>query len=147
WQVSFTRRGRTSGKYFADSLWGGRRGALAAALAWRDDRLPRLYPPVRVRRWTPRNRTGEVGVMVERRRIEGRVHRAYAASWRPPGGGSPRRLFYVSKYGEDGAFERAVRARRSGVKAYVEHVRQIVAREVAARRRGRLSRMNMPGPR
>jgi hypothetical protein len=136
WQVSFTRRGQAvGGRFFADLKWGGRARALQSALEYRDRQLLTLYPPVRIRRFAPRNKTGVVGVLLERRRAWGRVRWRYRASWPDGSGGDVRRSFEVSKYGKRRALELAAKARREGVEELERRIRHQVALEVARRRR------------
>ncbi len=133
--VRITRRGRTHSRFFADKSCGGRGAALRAALQHRDDMLLELEPPVRVRRFFPHNRTGAVGVFLERRRISGRIYPRYCAQWPRPG--SPRhvvrRYFAVKRMGKRRAFELACQARREGVAELQRRLRALVAREVVTR--------------
>ena len=75
YSVLLTRRGILHSRFFADRRFGGRRKARAAAERWRDEQMVTLYPPVRLRRFTPWNRTGVVGVLLERYQVRGRRYR------------------------------------------------------------------------
>jgi len=135
--VAFTRRGRAaSARFFSDRKYGGREAALAAAEEWRDEQLLALYPPVRIRRFHPTNKTGVMGVRLERYKVEGRVYQRYRVSWPDGRGGQERRSFSLSKHGPERAFALAVEARRAGVLELEKRVRSRLAREVAERRRG-----------
>jgi hypothetical protein len=134
--VSFTRRGRVASvRFFSDRKYGGREAAQAAAEEWRDEQLLALYPPLRIRRFHPTNKTGVMGVHVERYKVEGRAYQRYRVSWPDGHGGEVRRSFSLSKYGPERAFALAVEARRAGILELENKVRSRLAREVAERRR------------
>ena len=139
WTVRLVRRGELQLRYFPDQKWGGRRAALRVAIEYRDDQLLALYPPLRIRRFFPKNTTGVVGVFVERRRQGGRLVERYCASWPVSPRQVKRRHFSVKKHGKRRAFKLAVEARRLGVEELERRVRGMVAAEVVRRRdrRGR----------
>jgi hypothetical protein len=134
--VSLTRRGRVASlRFFSDKKYGGREAAQAAAEEWRDEQLLALYPPVRIRRFHPTNKTGVMGVLLERYKVEGRAYQRYRVSWPDGHGGEERRSFSLSKYGPERAFALAAEARRAGILELEKRVRSRLAREVAERRR------------
>jgi len=135
YSVLLTRRGILHSRFFADRRFGGRRKARAAAERWRDEQMVTLYPPVRLRRFTPWNRTGVVGVLLERYQVRGRRYRRYRASWPDAEGRSRRRSFDLRKYGEEKAFELAVEARRKGVAELESAMRSRIVADLATRRR------------
>ncbi len=135
--VHLTRRGRTHSRFFSDRKHGGRGGALAAAERWREAQWIELYPPIRIRRFFPRNKTGEIGVTTERYRVGGRYYRRYRASWPDAKGGNVRRSFDVRKYGPAQALELAIQARRQGVEQLVLQTRAAIAATLGKRRKQR----------
>jgi hypothetical protein len=122
WQVRIRRRGRKTEKYFADNAYGGKRGALQAAKAFRDDleRSSRHYLVKELAR-TPsrRNRSGVVGVRLHRQRdARGEYEYLYSywvAQWTDGHGRRRTRSFSIHHYGDRQAFELACAARRAGV--------------------------------
>jgi hypothetical protein len=124
WEVRINRRGKKLSKFFSDSLLGGKRKALQEARVYRD-KMEDKYPPyTRVELMaqpTARNSSGIPGV----RRRENVVtkngwaytYATWEASWTPEKGGRrTKRQFSVLKYGEDKAYEMAVRARSKALR-------------------------------
>ena len=134
--VHFTRRGVTQTRFFSDRKYGGPDKALKAASEWRDKELVRLYPPIRIRRFFPLNKTGIIGILLERYRVGTRWYRRYRASWPDGKGGWQRRSFDVGKYGREKAFSLAIEARRQGIEELEREARKKIREEV--RRRGHL---------
>ncbi len=136
WTVRITRRAKLEVlQFFSDKRFGGAKRALKAAVRYRDEQLLALYPPVRIRRFYPRNNTGEIGVTLERRRIAGRIYPRYVAVW-PTGrrpGEEARRSYSVMRHGVVQAFAMAVDARRSGVEALVRKTRRELAKQIRRR--------------
>jgi hypothetical protein len=136
WSVHVTRKAHTFTGHFADAVWGGRGRALLAAQRFRDELLMRIGPDTRVRRRLPRglpNKTGMVGVSLERYKVEGRVYERYVALWRDLDRRTRRRRFLVQRYGREEARTLAVEARKAGV-AEREAYERSKQREQAARR-------------
>lgn len=126
WVVYIRRHGHPPvRRRFSDSRYGGKRTALAAAMALRDS----LMTEARTRRYwlwrrhRPRlnNTSGVIGIgrYVSHRRIKGRVY-AYTewqAFWIDATGKRRSRGFSVKRHGEAGARELARRARRAAMRA------------------------------
>jgi AP2 domain len=124
WEVRIQRRGKRVEKFFADRALGGRRKALEEAKSFRDEQLAKLrrYSIKELaKRPSRRNRSGLVGV---RRSTQSEVrgdwrydYVFWVAQWTDANGRRCTRSFAVSRYGEDGAFQRAVAARNRGIAA------------------------------
>lgn len=122
WLVTIQRRGSIYHRHFADRLHGGKRKALEAAKACRDRLASQLRPLTRRELCSIRkknNRSGIAGVIrvdVEEN-SRGRLYRRiyWDAQW-PIGNGKARhKKFSVKKYGERGAFLRALKARKQAL--------------------------------
>lgn len=124
WYVTIQRRGRIHHRHFTDSVYGGKRKALDAAKVYRDSLITSLRPFTRPERCMIKkknNRSGVSGVTKidtwehDRGR---RYHRRYWLAQWPIGNGKARRKkFSIIRYGERGAFHRALRARREALKS------------------------------
>ncbi|GAB4177912.1 MAG: hypothetical protein Fur0039_21510 [Rhodocyclaceae bacterium] len=124
WLVTIQRRGVIYRRHFSDGSLGGRLMAFAAARDWRDAVIAR-HPPLKLRDYSnivkKNNRSGVVGVCrycaSETRELpRARQRWFWVASWPLPSGGRRRVKFAVNKYGEEGAFRRALRARRDALR-------------------------------
>jgi len=121
WLVQVQRRNRIVIRMFSDSLHGGRRAALAAALAFRAATLKQMHDPGyalwRRNRKRRNNTSGIVGVArYASRERAGRkfIEREYWQAFADDGKGARRsRKFSVAKYGETRARALAIRARRA----------------------------------
>jgi hypothetical protein len=112
WAVNLTRRGKGYCKSFYDLKSGGSRKALAAAIAWRDRQLAKIQILTRrefrqIKRSD--NRSGVPGVLFIRRRNQRRG--SWQAKIRVGKSKQVAKTFAVKKFGNRGAFERAVQAR------------------------------------
>lgn len=123
WYVTIQRRGRVYHRHFTDSVYGGKRKALDAATVYRDSLLAALRPftrPDRCRIKKKNNRSGISGVTkIETwEYIRGRrYHRRYwLAQWPIGNGKAHRKKFSITRYGEHGARQRALRARQAALK-------------------------------
>ena len=123
WLVTVQQRGRAYHRHFTDSVYGGKSKALDAAKIYRDSLINCLRPltrPERCRIRKKNNRSGVSGIT----RIEafeksrGRVyHRRYwLAQWPIGKSKAQKKKFSITRYGERGAFQRAVHARRQALK-------------------------------
>ncbi|HVT34775.1 MAG TPA: hypothetical protein VHE37_04305 [Nevskiaceae bacterium] len=116
WMVRLTRNGKTTHKWFADGLHGGKRKALAAARE-HQARLEAAAPPVSspAERKTVRNTSGKVGVRLEQKTtVRGAreyEYEGYSAFWRTPEGSTQTITFSCSKYGRRKARQLASIAR------------------------------------
>lgn len=119
WLVTIQRRGVIYRKHFSDGIHGGKKKAFVEARNFRDDVVAR-HPPLSMQEYSSivkrNNRSGVVGVCrycaSETRDLpEDRQRWFWVASWPLPDGRRKRVKFSVGKYGEEGAFERALKAR------------------------------------
>lgn len=143
WLVTVQRRGVIFRRQFSDGVLGGKARSLAAAKAYRDEIVAK-HPPLSRREHAEivkkSNKSGVVGVCRYCASESGRRPNAeerwfWVASWVLPDGRAKRVKFSVRKYGEEGAFKLAAKARR-------EAVRQMAGNfdPGATRRKKRLSR-------
>ena len=122
WRVRLQRQGRVYRRTFNDQRYGGRELALHAAQAYRDMLIQSLpatgHFSARVR---INNRSGISGV----RRVDcvvvfpGRSQRQiyWVATWPRGDGRTKHRKFFVTKYGEEGAYQRALDTRVAALQA------------------------------
>jgi hypothetical protein len=118
WLVTVQRRNRIYNRHFTDSVYGGKAKALAAAIAYRAGLIQRL--PVLTKREfcaiTKKNNISGISG-VSRHEAPGRTPNSprqvfWLAQWPVGNYRAKKRKFSVKKYGEEGAFRRAVAARR-----------------------------------
>lgn len=122
WLVRVQRRNRSHHRYFSDNVHGGKRSALAAAKAYREtllNTLPELTRSEVCKIRKKNNRSGVSGV--SRHEAPGRTptsprHLFWLAQWPIGGGKAKQRKFSIKRYGERGAYLRALRARRAALK-------------------------------
>ena len=125
WRVTLTRDRCRFTRPFSDGVHGGKRAALKAALIYRDEILKQHAPLSRqayVQIKRRNNRSGVPGVCRSakpRNRFGKRyLEWFWVASWTPQAGGAHKhKSFSIKSYGAQGAFRRAVAARRKGVAA------------------------------
>jgi hypothetical protein len=124
WLVTIQRRGVIYRKHFSDGVHGGKTKSFGAAKQYRDDIIDK-FPPFSMREYSSivksSNRSGVVGVCrycaSETRDLpEDQQRWFWVASWPMPGGRRKRVKFSVKKYGEDGAFKMALKARKTAMK-------------------------------
>ena len=123
WLVRVQRRNRIHHRYFSDRVHGGKRLALAVATAYREtlvQTLPELTRPEVCRIRKKNNRSGVSGV--SRHEAPGRTPTSprlayWLAQWPIGNGRAKQRKFGVKKYGEKGAYLRALQARRAALTA------------------------------
>jgi hypothetical protein len=124
WLVTIQRRGVIFRKQFSDGVLGGKTKSLAAAKAYRDE-IVEKHPPLSKREHAEivkkNNKSGVVGVCrycasetSQKPNAERRWF--WVASWVLPDGRAKRIKFSVKKYGEEGAFKMAVKARRNAIR-------------------------------
>jgi hypothetical protein len=124
WLVTVQRRGWIYHRHFTDSLYSGKRKALHAAKEHRDKLIATLKPFTRLEFCQIKkknNRSGISGVTRidtwEDTRGRRYPRRYWLAQW-PIGNGSAKMLkFSIKLYGEQGARQRAIRARREALKS------------------------------
>jgi hypothetical protein len=118
WLVTVQRRNCVFNRHFTDGVYGGKAKALAAARAYRASLLQRL-PALTKREFcaiTKKNNTSGISG-VSRHEAPGRTPTSprqvfWLAQWPIGKRRAKKRKFSVKKYGEDGAFRRAIAARR-----------------------------------
>lgn len=123
WLVRVQRRNRSHHRYFSDLIHGGKRQALVAAMAYREtllQTLPGLTRKEICRIRKKNNRSGVSGV--SRHEAPGRTPTSprtafWLAQWPIGDGRAKRRKFGVKRYGEQGAYLRALQARRAALAA------------------------------
>lgn len=144
WLVTIQRRGVIFRRQFSDGVLGGKTKALAAAKAYRDEIVAK-YPPLSKREHAEivkkNNKSGVVGVCrycasETSQKPSAEKRWFWVASWVLPDGRAKRIKFSVKKYGEEGAFKLAVKARRGAVKQMAGNFDP-----GATRRKKRLSRI------
>jgi AP2 domain len=122
WEVRIQRQGILHCRFFSDRQFGGNRGALNEAKAFRDTLEKQLRPlTVRVMAETPssRNSSGVVGVRRSRQTYTADggdyLHEFWVAQWIDGHGQRKTRSFSIAKYGEEHAWQLALEARKQGV--------------------------------
>jgi hypothetical protein len=123
WLVTIQRRGRIYNRRFSDRVYGGKRNALQAAKAYRNRLASQLQPLTRQELCAIRkknNRSGVSGIIrVDvQEKSRGRLYRRiyWDAQWPLGKGKACHKKFSVKKYGERGAFLRALRVRNQALK-------------------------------
>lgn len=124
WLVTIQRRGNIYRKHFSDGVHGGKTKSFAAAKSYRDEVIDK-FPPFSMKEYSSivkrNNRSGVVGVCKycasETRDLpEDQQRWFWVASWPLPDGKRKRVKFSVKKYGEEGAFKMALKARKAALK-------------------------------
>lgn len=123
WLVTIQRRNVIYRRQFSDGVYGGRNKALSAAKAYRDEIIARHQPFSRREQaeiHKKNNTSGVVGVCrccasETRQKPEEERRWFWVASWALPDGRAKRVKFSVRKYGEEGAFKMAVKARHEAL--------------------------------
>jgi hypothetical protein len=113
WRVQFIRRGELHSAHFYDLKYGGSKKALAAAIAWRNQKLQKLTPMTKREfheQKRSNNTSGVPGVHFLRSKAQPR------GSWQARvaflDGRKTHRTFSIAKYGRRDAFALAVAARK-----------------------------------
>ncbi len=127
WRVEIRRQSRTYRRSFSDGRYGGRANALQAALAYRDQVVaahPRLARSTYCAIVRTNNRSGISGLTrVDRVELSGRPQRKlYWEAQVPLGQGcAQHRRFSIRKYGEEGAYQRALAVREGALRSLSAH--------------------------
>jgi hypothetical protein len=112
WQVHVRRGGVLKTKLFSDRLHGGKRKALDAAKAHRDElieSMAKLAKPLWKIKRTPRTNTGKLGVsLTEYTNKSGKRRKVITVTARSEIGKAVNRKFSVDKLGYDAAVKKAV---------------------------------------
>jgi hypothetical protein len=122
WVVTLQRKGAIIVKRFSDGIYGGKREALEAAVAYRDSFLA-LDDPFNHQIWIrtrrrKNNKSGITGVLryeVVANATTGSVRAYWLASWTDEHGVTRSRKFSVARYGEQEARRLAVAERGSQI--------------------------------
>lgn len=118
WFVTIQRRKRIVHRHFSDGVHGGKLKALAAAKAYRNQLMNDLRTLSRKEVCEIRKKNNRSGVSgVSRHEAPGRTptsprHIFWLAQWPIGNGKAKKRKFSVKRYGERGAYLRALKARR-----------------------------------
>lgn len=124
WLVTIQRRGIIYRRQFSDGVLGGKTRSLAAAKAFRDEIVAK-HPPLSRREHADivksNNKSGVTGVCrycASETSLKPAAEKRWfwVASWVLPDGRAKRIKFSVNKYGEEGAFKLAVKARRNALR-------------------------------
>lgn len=121
WHVTIRSRNQAVTRHFSDSVHGGKRKALKAAIAFRDEILAKVRTPsyaAWLRRKRRNNTSGIVGVA--RYVNVSQTHRQseypyWQAFWRDNNGKRHTRTYSVLKYGERKARQLAIEARQTAL--------------------------------
>jgi len=147
WLVTIQRRGVIYRKHFSDGVHGGKTKSFNAAKAYRDEVIAK-HPPFSMREYSnivkKNNRSGVVGVCrycasETRDMPEEKQRWFWVASWPLPDGRRKRVKFSVKKYGEEGAFKMALKARKDALKKLEGEFDPGAVRRKPARRRAATS--------
>ena len=123
WLVTIQCRGRIYNRQFSDGVHGGKQQALEAAKTYRDNLRSTLQPWTRQELCSVKkknNRSGVSGVtrIKVSQKIRGRTLSLHfwLAQWPIGGSKAKQKKFSIKKYGERGAFLRALAVRRHALK-------------------------------
>jgi hypothetical protein len=109
-----TWKGQTHRKFFSDSVYGDRLGALGAALEWRDAKEREVGKP-RTERMVYGTSHTETGIIGIRKIVSGPWgHEAYEANWIKSDGTVGRTSYSITKNGKRKALKLAIEARNRG---------------------------------
>ena len=111
-------KGTIHSKFFSDSVWGGKRGALSEAIRCRDQIEKQLGKP-RTNRTvvteSPKTRTGVPGIRRTMKHTGAKnpdnKSEVYEVTWSPQPNVLKRTSISIDKYGEEEAFQRALKIR------------------------------------
>lgn len=125
-QVCISRHGKLHTKHFSDSLFGGQKGSLKAARAYRDQMLAEM-PEIEASRiahsHNAKNKSGHVGISYRKtKNAKGRIVRHIAVSVRAERGKTVSRVYAYTKETHDQVLAEAIAFRE-------EMLRQRLARE------------------
>jgi len=125
-QVCISRHGKLHTKHFSDSLFGGLKGSLKAARAYRDQMLAEM-PEIEASRiahsHNAKNKSGHVGISYRKtKNAKGRIVRHIAVSVRAERGKTVSRVYAYTKDTHDEVLAEAIAFRE-------EMLRQRLARE------------------
>lgn len=105
-------QGQVFQKWFSDEKHGDRLGALAAAIAWRDEQERQLGKPRSERTLIGRTKSSTGYVGVTKVTLKDKVY--YRALWHDEEGRMHRRFFNIERLGEKRALRAAIKARAEG---------------------------------
>lgn len=123
WSVRMQRRGEKLQKYFSDSQYGGKRGALQEAKTFRDAielQEPKYTTIERSERPSKRNRSGIVGVRLHKQKDSRGTYEYHywywVAQWTDGKGKRRTKSFSIHQHGDNEAYRLACKARQNGIK-------------------------------
>jgi len=118
WYVRVVFKGEIYSRFFSDSVWGGKRGALAEAIHCRDQIEKQLGKPRTDRTVvmeSPKTRTGVPGIRRTFKHTGAKnpnnKSEVYEVTWSPQPNVLKRTSISIEKYGEEEAFRRALKIR------------------------------------
>ncbi|MDB4766395.1 AP2 domain-containing protein [bacterium] len=122
WEVRIQRRGEKTEKFFGDNRYDGKRHALAAAKAFRDE-MEESSEKFSVQELaeipSSRNKSGVVGVRLHKQkdtRGDYEYHYWYwVAQWTDANGRRKTKAFSIHQHGDQEAYNLACKARHAGV--------------------------------
>lgn len=119
-QVCISRNGTLQTKHFSDTLYGGTKGALKAARAYRDEMLGDMSEVEASRiahTQNAKNKSGHVGISYRKyKTAKGKVTRLIAVSVRAEKGKTLTRVFRYDKSNHDEVLEEAIAFREQVLK-------------------------------
>ena len=117
--VRIARKEEKRNQFFSDKECGGKRKALAAAVACYEEWVDELPPPVTSKDVkSVRNKSGRVGVHLAvnpSNSLEDVTYSSYVAAWRAENGDREKVSFSVEKYGKKLAYQLACLAREKEI--------------------------------
>lgn len=165
-QVCISRDGALHTKHFSDSLFGGVKGSLKAARAYRDEMLADM-PPLEASRIAhtanKKNKSGHVGISYRKyKSAKGKVTRLIAVSVRAEKGRTVSKVYRYTKDTHDAVLQEAIafrekmlldRLKREGgvagiLKAVAKSppVKRVVAKKVSKKAAKKATRTRLPAP-
>lgn len=116
WQVVIWRKGLQYYKHFSDGVYGGKQKALSAAKEYTDSIVSK-YPHYKKKDFCSKvrsnNQSGVAGVgKYAYKGKSGNIYWYWVAYWTDGDGSRRQRKFMINTYGEDEAFDRAVKLRK-----------------------------------
>ncbi len=115
WRVQLSRRNQKYLETFADALYGGPDGALAAAKLWRDEALANAAAPYTKREYAQHLRASNTSGYPGVRRVDNPTEPKRGPYWMAwvnlPDGSTKRKVFTIKAWGEAQAKSRAIAAR------------------------------------
>lgn len=133
--VRIARQGSRHQKFFSDMKYGGKKSALAAAVAQHDAWSLELPQRLSTKdRLTSRNQTGRVGVyLAVSRDSADEDYEAFCASWTDTEGRRHKMNFSLQRYGKKRAWQLACLARET-MKSDRMHLLRLLEKQLAEKK-------------